>query len=76
MPRHNRERPVPEPFGTLVCFFLIILFVYFFIEVELIYNVVLVSGVRQSDSVIYMHVSIILQVIFPFRLLQNIFDIF
>ena len=27
--------------------------VYFLIDVELIYNIVLVSGVQQSDSVIY-----------------------
>ena len=70
MPRHNRERPVPEPFGTLVCFFLIILFVYFFIEVELIYNVVLVSSVQQSDSVI--HIYILFQILFHYRLLQDI----
>ena len=31
-------------------------------------NVVLVSGVQQSNSVIHIHVSIL----FPFRLLQNI----
>ena len=29
----------------------------FSIEVELIYNVVLVSGVQQSDSVIYTYIS-------------------
>ena len=33
-------------------------------------NVVLVSGVQQSDSVI--HTSILFQILFPFRLLQNI----
>ena len=35
----------------------------------MINNVVLVSGVQQSDSVI--HVSILFQILFPFRLLQN-----
>ena len=30
----------------------------FFIEVQLIYNVVLVSGVQQSDSVIYMYMYV------------------
>ena len=35
-------------------------------------NVVIVSGVEQSDSVIHMHVSILFQVLFPFRLLHNI----
>ena len=38
----------------------------------MIYNVVLVSGVQQSDSVIHIHVSIIFQILLPFRLLQNI----
>ena len=32
--------------------------VFLKIEVQLIYNVVLVSGVQQSDSVIYMHTHI------------------
>ena len=35
-------------------------------------NVVLVSDVKQSDSVIRIHVSILFQIIFPFRLLQDI----
>ena len=38
----------------------------------MIYNVVLVSGVQQSDSVMHIHVSILFQILFPFRLLQNI----
>ena len=38
----------------------------------MINNVVLVSGVKQSDSVIHIHVSILFQIIFAFRLLQNI----
>ena len=32
----------------------------------------LVSGVQQSDSVIHIHMSILFQVLFPFRLLKNI----
>ena len=32
----------------------------------------LVSGVQQSDSVIPIHVSVLFQMLFPFRLLQNI----
>ena len=38
------------------------------------YNVVVVSGVQQSDSVIhiYVYMSILFQVLFPYRLLQNI----
>ena len=38
----------------------------------MINNVVLVSGVQQSDSVIHIHVSILFQILFPPRLLQNI----
>ena len=38
----------------------------------MINNVVLVSGVQQSDSVIHIHVSILFRILFPFRLLQNI----
>ena len=38
----------------------------------MINNVVLVSGVQQSDSVIHIHVSILFQILFPVRLLQNI----
>ena len=40
--------------------------------VELINNGVLVSGVEPSDSVTHVHVSVLLQILFPFRLLQNI----
>ena len=35
-------------------------------------NVVLVSGVQQSDSVIYIHVFILFHILFPLTLLQNI----
>ena len=36
-------------------------------------NVVTVTGVQQSDSVIiHIHVSILFQILFPFRLLHNI----
>ena len=38
----------------------------------MIKNVVLVSDVEQSDSFIHMHVFILSQVLFSFRLLQNI----
>ena len=38
----------------------------------MIYTVVLVSGIQQSDSVIHIHVNVLFQVLFPFRLLQNI----
>ena len=42
----------------------------FFIGVELTYKLVLVSGVQQSDSIIY--ISGLFQILFPYRLLQNI----
>ena len=35
-------------------------------------SVVIVSGVQQSDSVIHIHVSILFQILFPFKLLHNI----
>ena len=41
-----------------------------FIEVYLIYSVVLVSGVKQSDSVT--QIFNLFQILFPYRLLQNI----
>ena len=44
----------------------------FSIGVWLINNVVIVSNVQQSDSVIHIHVSHLLQILFPFRLLHNI----
>ena len=43
----------------------------FYMCVELTYNVVLISGVQQNDSVIHIHVSLLVQVLFPFRLLYN-----
>ena len=48
----------------MVVFFLI------FIWVELIYKVALASGIYESDSDI--HISILFQILFPYRLLQNI----
>ena len=39
----------------------------FYIEVQLIYNAVLVSHVQQSNSVIHIHISILFQILFPFR---------
>ena len=53
----------------------------FYIGVQVINNVVLVSGVQQSvlvsgvqqsNSVTHIHVSILFQILFPFRLLHNI----
>ena len=41
-------------------------------ETLLINNVVLVSGAQQTASVIHTYVSIHFEVLFPFRLLQNI----
>ena len=38
----------------------------------MIYSVVLVSHVQQSDSGIHIHVSVLFQILFSFRLLQSI----
>ena len=44
------------------------------IELELIYNIVLVLGVQQSDSesVIYMYIHIYMKILFHYKLLQDI----
>ena len=44
----------------------------YYIEVQLISSVVLVSGVQQSDSIVHIHLSILFQILFPFILLKNI----
>ena len=44
----------------------------FYIGVELINNVVPVSGGQQNDSVIHIHVPILFQILSPIRLLHNI----
>ena len=48
------------------------LFYIIFIGVQLIYNVVLVSGVQQSESAIHIHISTLFQILFPYRSLQSI----
>ena len=50
------------------CFYFILEYQYFI----LINNVVLVSGVQPSDSVLHIPVSSLFQILFPFTLLQNI----
>ena len=50
---------------TKFCFFLII-------GVQLLYNVVLVSTVQQSESAIHIHISPLFWISFPFRSLQSI----
>ena len=44
----------------------------FYIGVQLINNVVLASGVHQSNSVVHIHVSILFQIVFPIMLLQSV----
>ena len=44
----------------------------FYIRVEMINNVVIVSGTKQRDSAIYIHVSILPQTPLPSRLPHNI----
>ena len=36
------------------------------------YNVVLLSGVQQNDSVIHIHIFVLFQILFSYRLSQNI----
>ena len=57
------------------CFYLFINLIYFIknlIEAYLIYNVVLVSGVQQSDSVLYMCIYILFDILFHYSLSQDI----
>ena len=37
---------------------------------QLTYSVVLLSGIQRSDSVIHGHISILFQILFPYKLLQ------
>ena len=48
------------------------LFSPIFTVVQLIYNVVLISGVQKSNSVIHIHMFILFQILFSYRLLQSI----
>ena len=43
----------------------------YYVGVSLNNKVVIVSSVQQSDSVIHIYVSVLFQILFPFRLLQN-----
>ena len=45
-------------------------FFFFLTEIQLIYNAVLISGVQQSGSII--HIYILFQILFPYRLLKDI----
>ena len=54
----------------LTYFHLFLIFILYW--TKLIYNVVLVSGVQQSDSVKHLHIFFFCKIIFPLRLLQNI----
>ena len=58
----------------LLYFFFFSFLIFFFIELQLVYNVVLVSGVQQSDSFIHTYISIFFQIYFPYRSLQNTED--
>ena len=40
--------------------------------VQMVYSVVLTSGTQQNESIIYIHISTLFQIIFPYRSLQSI----
>ena len=48
------------------------LFFSIFTVVQLIYNVVLISGVQKSNSVIHIYMFILFQILFSYRFLQSI----
>ena len=50
----------------------LILKILFYIGVWLMNNVLLISGAQQSDSVLHIHLYILFQVLFPFRLLKSV----
>ena len=60
-------------FSTLYVQYINITAVLFeiFIAVQLIYNVVLVSGAQQSESVIYICIFTLFQILSPYRPLQS-----
>ena len=47
-------------------------FIFYVGGVQLINNVAIVSGVQQRDSVMHIRLSILFQVLFPFRLLHYV----
>ena len=51
---------------------LVVNFFLSFIEIELIYHVVIISAVQQSDSVMHIVTSILFQILFPCKLSPNI----
>ena len=58
-----------------IFFFHIISFLNFSIAISLIYNFVLVSGIQQSDSVIYINmyiICILFHIVFHYKLLQSV----
>ena len=42
-------------------------FIFFLIDVQLLYNVVLVSAVQRSESAICIHIPLLVWISFPFR---------
>ena len=58
----------------VVLFYVILLFCLkiFFIGVQLIYNVMLLSPVHHSESILHTHISSLFQILFSYRSLQNI----
>ena len=62
------QKPAEREYDTVKPFFFI-LFFEIFMGIQLIYNVLLVLGIQQSESVI--HISTLLQVIFPYRLCHS-----
>ena len=68
--------PLPHGNGNKLPFFYLRLMVvtsFYFLLLEYNINIfVLISGVQQNDSIIHIHIFIIFQILFSYRLLQNI----
>ena len=64
--------PFISPFPSPLCPHVCSIHLCLYIGVWLIYNVVLVSTIQQSESIIHIHISTLFQILFPNRLLQSI----
>ena len=69
----NKSRPPRDKMLTLKNIVKMYKMVFLsFIEVELIYHVVIMSAAQQSDPVIHVHTAMLFQIILPFRVSQKI----
>ena len=61
-----------EGTSSIVSIFFFPCSLFYFIGVQLLYNVLLVSAVQQSESVVRVYISTLFQISFPFRSPQSL----